>query len=197
MAVLYFHNIRREKMEGSQVRLVKFFQTMCGNKSLKNAVIVTTRWDKEDKKDAERRESELFKEYFNEMLAFGATSERHDNRVDTARAIVWKLLTNTPTTLRLQEELVNERKPIAETEAGHAVHHGLEEKVKKLEERAKQAEGIEEEKKKLEEELVNVRRQKEALEGPSPDFWGGIGKQAVSTQLLLFNVVPSLRSNLC
>lgn len=53
------------------------------------------------------------------------TADRYNNQSEVAEAIVRRLLPNNPVALKIQEQLVLEQKPLAETDAGTFVHEEM------------------------------------------------------------------------
>lgn len=140
------HRISDNRMAGSPLRNLRMFGELCGDKAIERVVLVTSMWDKTDKKKAEKRESELIRDYWAEMLHHNASHSRFDNTKSSA----WKVLDflidkqHLRQVLLLQEELVDLKKRINETKAGLTLYEELialldkqKRDVEKLEEQAK------------------------------------------------------------
>jgi hypothetical protein len=82
------------------------FEKVCGL-ALKNAVIVTTRWDVVGNERAVELEQELVtgEQYFKPLCEAGANTFGHDNTRGSAERVMRKLLSNNPIVLQMQEEL--------------------------------------------------------------------------------------------
>jgi hypothetical protein len=82
------------------------FENVCGL-ALKNAVIVTTRWDVVGNERAVEWEQELVtgERYFKPLCEAGANTFGHDNTRGSAERVMHKLLSNNPLVLQIQEEL--------------------------------------------------------------------------------------------
>ena len=110
-------------MGGISNRNLKMFKKLCGEDALKNAIVVTTRWDDIPEKDREamgKREDELMKtqgKFFEPLIAAGGQYLRHDNTYGSARRIMNQLLDNDPVALQIQVEM-REGKKVEETAAG-------------------------------------------------------------------------------
>lgn len=93
---------------------------LCGDDTLRNVVIVTNMWDHVQQEKGIAREEELQSDelLFRPVLEKGARMLRHDNTTASARAIVRQLAKGQPRTLRIQEELVEQKKDITQTAAG-------------------------------------------------------------------------------
>jgi hypothetical protein len=82
------------------------FQKVCGL-ALKNAAIVTTRWDVVGNERAVELEQELVtgKQYFKPLCDAGTSTFGHDNTRASAQRVMYKLLNNNPIPLLIQDEL--------------------------------------------------------------------------------------------
>ena len=150
------------------------FGKLCGEKTLKNVIIMTNMWGRVALQEGEDREQQLKNEYFKAAIEKGAQLCRHDNTPESARAILRMILKNTPAVLRVQHELIEERKGIEQTEAGEELNReicmvlvkhqkdidGLEKGMQEAIEDDDQEtqEELEEEKKRLQEEMRELRK---------------------------------------
>ena len=83
------------------------FEKVCGL-ALKNAAIVTTRWDVVGEERAVELEQELVtgQRYFKPLCDAGASTFGHNNTRDSAQRVLDMLLNNNPITLQMQNELI-------------------------------------------------------------------------------------------
>ena len=127
--LIYLHRISDRKMEGSAVRNLHMFQKLCGDKSLKNVVLVTTQWDGISEEVGGARETELSDsdDFWKGMIAKGAQRARFDGSRQSGLAIVRSLLDRGTTVLQLQDEIVNQGLSVFESSAGMAVEEQLNE----------------------------------------------------------------------
>lgn len=118
--VIYLHRISDFRVGGTAVRNLKLLRGLCGDESLSNVVLVTNMWGEVTLDRGATRELQLATDdnFFKPVLQRGATMARHTNTVDSAQAILLRLIHNKPVTLRIQRELVDEGKDISETTAG-------------------------------------------------------------------------------
>ncbi|KAF8074587.1 P-loop containing nucleoside triphosphate hydrolase protein [Lyophyllum atratum] len=125
--VIYLHRISDVRMGGIAVRNFKMFRELCGDKTLKNVAIVTNRWGEVSRELGEAREAELISKdkFFKPVLDKGARILRHEDTLSSAQRIVRAMLDNQPVPLRIQSELVDEGKSIAETAAGAELNREL------------------------------------------------------------------------
>lgn len=133
------HPITANRMSGSSLRNIKMMKAMCGFETYDNLLIATTMWPETPsaagKTTLESREAELVADdrFFGALIEQGATVLRHnengrrDDFGETASAqrLVAHLIrqsdAHTLDVLRLQQEIIDERKALGETAAGIAV----------------------------------------------------------------------------
>lgn len=150
------------------------FRELCGEKTLKNVILMTNMWGRVTSQQGADREQQLRDKYFKAAIEKGAQLQRHINTPESARAILRKILKNKPLALRIQRELIDEHKDISQTRAGVELNREIREVVEKyqgeireLEESVRKAieekdeesrEELEEEKKRMQEEIENLRK---------------------------------------
>ena len=150
------------------------FRKLCGEKTLKNVIIMTNMWGRVTLQEGEDREQQLKDEYFKAAIEKGAQLCRHDDTPESARAILGMVLENTPAVLEIQRELVEEHKGIEQTGAGKELNREIrmalvryQKDIEELEEGVQEAmedddeetqEELEEEKKRLREEMRELRK---------------------------------------
>ena len=108
------------------------FRKLCGNKFLNNVVIVTTMWDKVSPEEGSQREQELKsgKNLFKPLLDGGAIMIRHDRTPKTASSVINHLLKKDATITQIVHELVEEKKALAETDAGTELNNDIQTLIK-------------------------------------------------------------------
>jgi DNA repair exonuclease SbcCD ATPase subunit len=118
------HRISDIRVGGIAQRNFSMFRQLCGEKTLKNVVIVTTMWGNVNLADGEAREAELASRdiFFKPVLQKHAQMARSDHTVESAQAILRMIIRNHPLALRIQEELIDEHKDISETAAGEELN---------------------------------------------------------------------------
>ncbi|KIL67656.1 hypothetical protein M378DRAFT_159485 [Amanita muscaria Koide BX008] len=127
--ILYFHRISDFRMSGISTKNFRMFRELCGDNSLKNVVIVTNMWGEVAHQLGEAREAELASKdfFFKPVLAKGARMMRHNNTHQSAKEILQSVMENVPEAMRIQEELVDERKTISQTAAAAEAERELRE----------------------------------------------------------------------
>jgi hypothetical protein len=110
------------------------FEKICGP-ALKNAAIVTTRWDAVGDERAVELEQELVTgpRYFKPLCDAGAITYGHNNTRGTAQRVMNKLLNNNPIVLQMQEELTKPGATLEQTSAGSQLSEDLGAIIKKHE----------------------------------------------------------------
>lgn len=148
------------------------FRKLCGESTLKNVVIVTNMWGKVEQSVGEARERELTEIYFKPALDKAAQLVRHHNTTQSSHDIIRRIMKNDPAPLRIQQELVDERKDIKDTAAGEAINEELNALIRRhatemraLREEMHQAlrEKDEETRKELEEETRRIKEQMDKM----------------------------------
>jgi len=125
-------------MGGSSSRNFKLFCNLCGDDALKNSVVVTNMWGEVDVKKGEKRETELRDKFFKPAIDREAHLVRHDNTAKTAHTILRHIIHKRPLPLRIQTELVDEKKKLLETVAGEELNREMLELTRKQEAEIKQ-----------------------------------------------------------
>ncbi|KAK7690432.1 hypothetical protein QCA50_005530 [Cerrena zonata] len=146
--ILYLHRISDPRMGGISRRNFNMFRKLCGDDTLKNVLLVTTMWGIVEPGIGDAREKELATNelLFKPVLDKGAAMVRHDNTLARAQDILRIIMKNHPAPLRIQRELVDEGKNIAETAAGEELGRELaalakkhKEELQKVQEEMKEA----------------------------------------------------------
>ena len=106
-------------MGGISRRNFSMFRKLCGDQNLKNVLIVTNMWSEVSPAVGEARELELMTDHllFKPAYDKGARFERHTNTAESAHNIIRRIIKNHPEALRIQQEIVEERKDIVDVEA--------------------------------------------------------------------------------
>jgi hypothetical protein len=154
------HRISDFRFGGITRQNFKMFKELCGENALKNVVIVTTMWSEVTQATGADREVQLKTndKFFKPALDKQAQMLRHNNTIESAQAILRAIMHNHPISLKVQEEVVDQHKPIGDTGAAHELNREMEEKMRLLEEERRKAQ--EEKDRAIKEQ---ERRQKEEL----------------------------------
>ena len=113
-------------MAGTPHRNLRMFGELCGDQAVKKVVLVTTMWDRVQQDTGVRRENELVENYWKKMINLGASTAHFSNTADSAWKIVEIILKHHESqVLLLQEEIVDFKRALNETEAGKTLYSDL------------------------------------------------------------------------
>ena len=119
--ILFLQPINQPRLQGSEVRRTRLFKKLLGEDAYRRVIIATTMWSKVNEAEAESRQRQRAARHdiWGDMVARGATVERHDDTAASAARIVNKLVQfATPVTLQFQRELEATGGRVALTSAG-------------------------------------------------------------------------------
>jgi len=181
--IIYLHRITDLRMEGSAVKNLMMFKKLCGPGALKNVFLTTTQWSNVDQAAGEIRESSISGDpnFWGRLIDKGATVQRFYGTRESGLGLIVKMMQNQPEALDIQDQIVEQRKTIVETDAGQWINAELIAQEKKYKEeienleRERQAaiaekdeemkELLAEEKAKAQERLERAEAEKRHLEG--------------------------------
>ena len=187
--IIYVHRITDVRMAGTIHRNLRMFGELCGDKSAKNVVLVTTMWDKvRSEEEALKREDSLKARYWNVLLHHRASVARFHNNQDSAWKIIDQVTGQDRTAVLLQEEMVTLGRNLNETNAGKALYRDLQSLLDKqnktMHSLAEKAEGaptpadVDAEMTRLREEIETLLKEVEGMQVPFARrialFFGGI-----------------------
>jgi hypothetical protein len=114
-------------MGGVSNKNVLMFQKLVGQTALDHVICCTTMWDREEDQVGifASREEQLKKLYWVNMIGNHARVARHYHTPQSARSIIAQLVNLKPVTLKIQQELVDEKKELSQTAAGIEVNKEL------------------------------------------------------------------------
>lgn len=131
--VIYLHEISQPRMTGTPRKNLEMFRSLCGNRAIRNVILATTKWSEVVGDIGARREQQLSEKYWDHMLQLGSKMYRFDVTRESAWAMVSDILASAKDhpvdSLRIQEELVELKQIIPETEAGRALRFTLKESL--------------------------------------------------------------------
>ena len=105
---------------------MRMFRELCGSEVLPNVVLVSTMWDIVDFDLSKQREDELRNsKFWQPLINGGGQVALFRNSIESGEGIVKTLGELGPVKLRIQVELVDERKALVETDAGKVVDANL------------------------------------------------------------------------
>ncbi|KZP32060.1 hypothetical protein FIBSPDRAFT_813098 [Athelia psychrophila] len=116
-AILYLHRISGNRMAGSPLKNLQLFSSMCGQNAMNRVVLGTTMWSETKPATGERRETELKRTFWADMLAQGCKAHRFGDSYQSA----WQIIGTLPTeqeNIIISREIVDDKKNLNETAAG-------------------------------------------------------------------------------
>ncbi|KAF8959512.1 P-loop containing nucleoside triphosphate hydrolase protein [Flammula alnicola] len=140
--VIYLHDISQPRMLGTTRRNLDIFQNLVGKKALNSIVLGTTKWGSVQPKTGLIREQDLQSTYWIDMVKAGSSVFRVAEGAQCARNIVNHILceidkqVGVTRSLKIQQELVNMKKIIPETDAGKALKYSLDQLIEMQKKRA-------------------------------------------------------------
>ena len=180
--IIYLHEIIQTRVLGTARKNLDMFRKLCGDEALKNVVLGTTKWDEVISEVGQRREQVLKDTHWKEMLQRGSVVMRVDADSSSVWEIVNRILKNDRVQyVRIQEELLELRRIIPDTDAGKTLLYTLEDLREKLlaEERtANMGDGqlrqkkLEEIQKRMRETVDDIRKLKVPLSEKFKRFFG-------------------------
>ncbi|KAA8913674.1 P-loop containing nucleoside triphosphate hydrolase protein [Sphaerosporella brunnea] len=125
--IIYLHRITDIRMDGSALKYLWLFRSLCGESALRNVLLTTTQWSNVDPIKGEERERELKTKgkFWKPPLDRGATLSRFYGDQQSGLELIHKLMGREPKALDIQEQIVDQNMPLIGTSAGQALHQSL------------------------------------------------------------------------
>ncbi|EDR05877.1 uncharacterized protein LACBIDRAFT_329339 [Laccaria bicolor S238N-H82] len=136
--IVYLQDISSTCMLGPTMNNppVNVFQTLCGKNALDCVVLCTTKWSDIYQKDGESRTEQLKDDYWKEMMDGGSTVRKFEDSQESAWDVIAPIIAGVEIgkmdALQIQEELVEARKLIPDTEVGRQLRYSLDQLLKSL-----------------------------------------------------------------
>jgi len=113
-------------MEGSALKNLRMFQSLCGQKVLGNVFLTTTQWSGVNPAEAELRENRLRnQDFWGGLIDKGASLQRFNGTKESGLELIHKLMSNVPKPLDIQDQIVKQNKTLLETDAGKCIKEEL------------------------------------------------------------------------
>lgn len=133
--VIYLHDITQGRMYGSSLKTMRTFKELSGPNAMKKFILVTTHWDiihPDSLSQSEARERQLAEtqDFWGSMIAKGSRVARHDNTKGSAERLIHLIVRQSPLTLAVQVQMVDEHCKLSETSAGKALGMDVARKMK-------------------------------------------------------------------
>ncbi|KAF2436656.1 hypothetical protein EJ08DRAFT_578327 [Tothia fuscella] len=124
--IIYIHRITDKRYSASALKNLEMVKKICGDAALKNVLLVTSRWAEIPEDVGLNHERELKENFWAYMIARGSNMCRFRSDRNSALSVVSQLLVKDTIVLGLQRQLVDQEKPLNETEAGSYLNDDLE-----------------------------------------------------------------------
>ena len=121
------HRISDNKFSQTADRVSTMLKNLCGDSAMKHLILCTTMWDRLPEEEGHERFDQLCETgAWKEMISTGARtamiSNMKSNTNAEAESVVLQLIKNAePVELAIQNEMVNQKLPVAWTSAGHVL----------------------------------------------------------------------------
>ncbi|PCH42100.1 hypothetical protein WOLCODRAFT_101533 [Wolfiporia cocos MD-104 SS10] len=163
--VIYIHKITDNRLGWTAIENYRLFSEICGPDAMKNVLIVTNMWSDIAQKTRYEREQQLQNKFFKQAIDRGARMRRHDGSRESALNILCELLENHEEVLQVQDEMVDQLRPIPETQAGAELNRVLERMQQRHQaEIARMQQEMQEDLERVTRELQRLRKQLEQVE---------------------------------
>ncbi|KAG0125528.1 P-loop containing nucleoside triphosphate hydrolase protein [Tuber indicum] len=124
--IIYLHPITHARMEGSALKNLRMFQSLCGQIFLKNVFLTTTQWSNVDQAEGGVRENSLQNpDFWGGLVDKGATLQRFHGTRESGLELIRKLMPNERKSLDIQVQIVDQGLSLLETEAGKYINREL------------------------------------------------------------------------
>ena len=165
--IVYLHDISLSRMLEPISKSLNVFQKLCGKDALKRVVLCTTKWSEIKQKDGERRIEVLKEIYWKGMIEVGSTVRKFEDSQESAWDVIAPIIEEDRIgkmdALQIQEELVEAKKVIPETEAGRQLGYSLDQLLKSLKEGAWKHPSR---RKEIEDQIAAIRTKSRATRAP-------------------------------
>jgi len=136
--IVYLHRITDNRLSGSLLKNLRMFTSLCGQEAMPNVVIGTTMWGEVRQEHAERRETEMKRTFWADMLKNGCRVERFLDTYESAWHLVDKVSEDVSTKVQVSHEIVDFRKLLQQTAAGITLNEELQRLIKARKEASRQ-----------------------------------------------------------
>jgi len=124
--IIYLHPITHTRMEGSAMKNLRIFQSLCGQETLENVLLTTAQWSNVNPVEGRVREDNLRDEgLWGGLIDKGATLQRFHGTRDSGFEPIHRLMSNIQKPLEIQEQIVRQNMTLLETNAGQCINEEL------------------------------------------------------------------------
>jgi hypothetical protein len=133
--VIYLHRITDVRMEGTALRNLSMFHSLCGDKATGNVILTTSHWGNVNPAVGNMREKELLgtESFWGSLIADGAKTARFSGDAASGLELVDKFMGQEKMAMQIQVDIVDDKKAVAGTAAGVALDGELHIEKERLE----------------------------------------------------------------
>jgi hypothetical protein len=150
--IIYIHDIRKSRVQGSAYKNMRLFNQLCGAGALGNVILATSFWDQVTESVGAKREHELqtSKDFWANMVAKGSEVVRLQVDRSVYLEVLERIAVKNKVDLLVQREMVVQKKQAEETTVGQNIGSS---EIREFEETVEREKKVEKERlqKKLEE----------------------------------------------
>jgi len=128
--IIYLHRITDNRMSSSLWRNLRMFISLCGQTAMPNVIVATTMWGRMKEDDGTRREEELKRTCWAEMMAGGCRVERFRDSCESAWLIIDRLAETDRAKVQVSHEIVDRQLQLKRTTAGVTLNQELKQLLK-------------------------------------------------------------------
>jgi len=128
--IIYLHRITDNRMSGSLLKNLQMFTSLCGQKAMPNVIIATTMWGEIKEANGVRREEELKRDFWHDMVADGCRIERFTYTHPSAWYIIDRLTSADMAKVQVSHEMVERGLQLKQTKAGVTLNNELKKLIK-------------------------------------------------------------------
>jgi hypothetical protein len=136
--IIYLHPVLETRMSGTAMKNLEMMRRLCGEQNLGAIWLATTMWGLVDPMIGQQRERQLIAEpdFWGDLIRGGSKVRRHQDTDVSAFSIVDDIIARSrPVALRIQCEMVDERRSVDETDAGRYLRRNVINEQQRVQER--------------------------------------------------------------
>ena len=133
--IIYLQEISQDRVTGTVRKNMSLFKKLCGDGALQHVILATTKWSRLGNGTLGRqREAELSETFWKNMLSKGSSMTRFEGTQGSAKNIVRNILIKRyiDVSLPIQEDLVDLKKYLPQTNAGEMLYDDLQRLLNRL-----------------------------------------------------------------
>jgi hypothetical protein len=138
--IIYVHNITKPRMQRSAYKNIRLFRQLCGDNALGNVILATSFWDEVPPSVGAKRECELKKDFWANMIAKGSEVVRIEPDRSVCLEVLERIAAKNRVDLLVQREMVVQKKKLEDTTVGQNTMAGEIQKFEETLEKEKKAE---------------------------------------------------------